>query len=140
MGCERSLGRVQSSRLMNQINCSYCTNVFLRSSRQINEANKYGWSQYCSQECQSSSKNTQQYVRCSNNRCSKIFKRVKSHILATTYCSRSCAVVINNSKFPKNPAEIKYCVICMKEFISKKKYCSLACKFKGQEHSMEYIV
>ena len=57
-----------------------------------------------------------------------------------TYCSRSCAVSINNSKFPKRPAVRKICSFCGKKFISRKKYCSTECKNEGQATSKEVII
>lgn len=48
------------------------------------------------------------------------------------YCSRSCAVTVNNSKFPKKIAKRGNCGICGKEFKGIKQYCSKRCKWQAQ--------
>lgn len=140
MGCERSLGRNQSSRLMIVVSCDYCNQEFFREPRRANEANKFGWKQFCSKRCQYSSKNKQEITTCSNPPCNKTFLRNKSTPLTAAYCSRSCAVTINNSKYPKVPGKVKNCQSCNKVFKCNKKFCSIACKFKGQMHSREYFI
>lgn len=72
--------------------------------------------------------------------CNKEFQsKYKGH----KYCSRSCAVKINNSLFPKRDQIIKYdrqCKWCTKDFTSrhpKTVYCSIKCS-KEYDYS-EYI-
>lgn len=77
---------------------------------------------------------------CENTKCGKTFEKIVSQISAHNYCSRSCSVSVNNSKFPKNPALRKNCAVCNKIFISRKKYCSVECQHKGQIISSETIL
>ncbi|MBI2599352.1 hypothetical protein HYW43_00330 [Candidatus Daviesbacteria bacterium] len=56
------------------------------------------------------------------------------------YCSRSCAVTINNSKFPKRIALIKDCNFCAKNIPTYQLYCSIGCSAKGRSLSREEII
>lgn len=56
------------------------------------------------------------------------------------YCSCSCAVTVNNIKYPKNPGIVKKCAFCGKDFKSRKKYCSFVCKNKGSIISAEELI
>ncbi|OGH09022.1 MAG: hypothetical protein A2152_01390 [Candidatus Levybacteria bacterium RBG_16_35_6] len=120
--------------------CSYCKKSFSRPVGQINEANKFGWRQFCSKDCHSFEKTKTRNLQCSNPQCRKSFKRRTYKNTIEVYCSRSCAASINNSKFPKKHAVIKNCSTCNKYFKTNQKYCSLSCKNKGQSLSREYII
>lgn len=115
------------------VKCDYCNKIFPRSLRQVNEARKLGWKTYCSNSCISKARNFQMTLVCSRSGCDKVFKRRKNQylIVQSVYCSRSCAAIVNNSKFPKNPGVIKQCYYCGKNFVSREKFCSKTCKDKS---------
>lgn len=117
---------------MEEVTCSYCGKVYLRSPNRINEAIKFGWNQYCSSECQSKGKNLKTLLKCSNPRCQKTYLRKRSSIRTSgkTFCSNSCAAKINNkTRELKRPK--KYCVNedCGKEIKRNNKYCSSRCQW-----------
>ena len=56
------------------------------------------------------------------------------------YCSRTCAAIVNNVKYPKRPGVVKICAYCGQEFISRKKFCSRMCKDKGQVINREKLI
>src|SRR3990172_10299568 len=68
---------------------------------------------------------------CENPDCVRKFNRSLSKISKYNYCSRSCAVTVNNSKYIKNPGTTKVCAYCGKDFKSREKYCSRKCKDLG---------
>jgi len=103
----------------------------LRRSGWVKENIKLGRKNYCSSSCLNNSKKRRKTVVCENARCKKKFERRAKEIFAHSYCSRSCAVTVNNAKYPKNPGVIKRCKYCNKEFVSREKYCSRQCKDKA---------
>ncbi|UZE93202.1 MAG: homing endonuclease associated repeat-containing protein [Candidatus Nealsonbacteria bacterium] len=125
------------------VKCSYCKTEFQRELGRYNEAIKKSWNQYCSQECQNKSKIKRVEKICGNPKCNKRvsrkfheFKKSKS---GSIFCSLSCAVSVNNSKFPKRQAIKRKCLYCEKDFVGGKKYCSIKCKNKAQIISKEEI-
>lgn len=144
MGCERSLGRNQSPRPMKTypIPCNHCNKVIYRDNRRINEAKRFGWKTYCSTECHSRARNKSLTLVCSNPSCGYKFTRQPHSItnLKINYCSRTCAVTINNSKFPKRHALVKNCRTCNKQFKGNEKYCSISCKSKSQVIARETVL
>jgi len=79
-------------------------------------------------------------LTCENSKCKNRFERKPSGISPHNYCSRSCAVTVNNTKFPKNPGVRKKCAVCEKEFVSLKKYCSTKCQAIGQTIPKEKLI
>ena len=65
---------------------------------------------------------------CENPNCQKTFLRRIYSISKHNYCSRSCAVIINNRLYPKNPGIIHNCPICGSDFKSRQKFCSKRCQ------------
>jgi len=129
--------RVPRQKFMNlvKVKCVFCNKKFFKSVGRVNEAKKFGWKAYCSIMCQSKAKNKQQLLKCSNPKCHNTFQRQLSDIRSSnTYCSRSCAVSVNNSKFPKRKAPIKICLYCGITFkaIEQGVYCSRKCKDRAQ--------
>jgi predicted nucleic acid-binding Zn ribbon protein len=102
-----------------------------------NEAVKNGWKQYCSSLCRSKARTKKITLLCNNPRCQKQFVRIPSHLVPSgkTYCSRSCAVAVNNKKYPKRPAQTKVCPVCQRLYPAKTKFCSPGCreKYRRQE-------
>ena len=110
------------------VTCSYCKKIYLKDKRYINENIKLGNNFYCSSKCQYSFKNKKKEFICENLSCNKKFKRQPSDISLHNYCSRSCAIAINNVKFPKKIAMTRKCVSCDKTLLIYRKYCSVECK------------
>ncbi len=148
MGCVRFRVQVSVPRqeFMNliKVKCALCGKEFLRARGRVNEAKKFSWKQYCSIVCQSKVRNKQRLLKCSNPKCNRIFERQPSDIRSSdVYCSRSCAVSVNNSKFPKKQAVRRKCYYCgkeYKEYFGGEKYCSRECKNKDQVISREEIL
>lgn len=124
-----------------KLHCAFCEKSLYRSRGRINEAKKFGWRPFCSTVCHGRIRNQQRKCACSKNGCGKFFLRspkdARSNYL---YCSRSCAVSVNNTRFPKRKAIIKKCVYCRGVFRENKAYCSRACKNKSQVITSEEIL
>jgi len=125
-----------------KVKCDFCGKKIIRSLGRINESKKFHWKTFCSTKCGSNAKSRQILVRCSRPNCRKLFKRKKSEFKKSElhYCSCSCAISVNNSRFPKRLAEIKICAFCGKDFKSREKYCSRPCKDKGSIISAEELI
>lgn len=126
--------------IKSSIICSFCGKNFLRDRRHINESQKLGAKAYCSPVCLSKDRMRQASVICSNPKCLNKFNKSVSDITKNNYCSRSCAVSVNNAKNPKRPLLIKKCANCGKEFIRREKYCSPYCGRSVHLISKEYIL
>lgn len=123
------------------ITCTYCSKDFLKDNRHINENIKLGNNFYCSSKCQYSFKNKQIELECENPTCKNKFKRPSKTISHCNYCSRSCAVAINNVKFPKKLATIRVCRYCGERmFTYGRIYCSVICRGKGLAITREEII
>lgn len=125
-----------------RVSCSQCNKIIFRDKRRINEAKKFGWKTYCSDDCQSKAKNFQILIKCSCPGCNNLLKRRRNQFKKSKFhfCSRSCATIVNNSRFPKRIAKIKQCAYCGKEFKSLEKYCSKKCKDRSQVVTKERII
>ncbi len=113
---------------MDWVVCTWCGKNFLKDRRRINENIRLGHNFYCSKLCQFSARSKQQRLNCENPNCEKIFKRSPGRLSSHNFCSRSCAAIINNSKFPKRVAIVRYCAGCEVKLLNHKKYCSTKCK------------
>jgi|SRR3989344_1422566 len=126
------------------VTCTYCTKNFLKDNRHINENIKLGNNFYCSSECQYSFKNKKVELGCENPACTNKFKRAQNEISLHNYCSRSCAVAINNARFPKRRKILlsgKYCRHCGISISGRRNYCSMICQPQSQcIVSKEYII
>ncbi len=72
---------------------------------------------------------------CENPGCERTFSRFPKDISLHNYCSRSCAVTVNNKKFPKRTAPLKICrnVQCKKQYKKDGEYfCSFHCRGEAQ--------
>jgi len=81
--------------------CSVCGKILERRLNWILENERYGYKTYCSKKCQSKGKTTKVQCVCANPRCKKEFSRELNDVSPHNYCSRSCAVAINNVLYPK---------------------------------------
>lgn len=120
--------------------CSNCGKDFLKDNRHINENNKLGNNFYCFSLCQYSYKNKQIEFECENPSCNNKFKRAPNDISPHNFCSRSCAVTINNKKFRKRVAKIRKCGYCNIRLLSYRKYCSIECKSNALTLSQEKVI
>lgn len=119
-----------------KLKCTNCKASVYRAGGRINEAKKFGWKTFCSVRCQGDSRSTQKFLRCANKECGNRFFRSEREVrkMNAVYCSRSCAVSVNNSRHPKRKKQIieNTCGNCGKTFLKKGLFCSIKCKFKGQ--------
>ena len=126
---------------MPKVRCVYCKKRFLKSVSRFNEARKFKWNFYCSSECRSSYRKKRSFVTCENYSCGKNFEKLIGAIGAHNYCSRTCAITINNQKFPKRGPGFRICKICSKKFKGQKKYCSVPCvKLARQKHDPAKLI
>jgi len=128
-----------------KVKCAFCGKKFSRPQGQANEAEKFGWNQYCSKKCQNQAKVKRVEKVCANPKCnnkvSRPLNQFKKSKSGRIFCSRSCAALVNNSKFPKRKAKIKICKYCGKEFKGGgEKYCSTKCQAKAQIITKEEIL
>jgi len=112
-----------------KITCKYCGKSFSRKKGRVNEAIKFNWNQYCSLSCQVKAKTNKIKIKCGNPQCNKKIVRVPSAIPPSGigFCSRTCAAIINNPKFPKRQKKIRICPNCGGNFTGYRKYCSIKC-------------
>lgn len=112
-----------------------CGLALQRDKRRIREAKKYHWKSYCSIECQSKARNTQQTTLCNNDACRKTIKRTPKEMALSRrhFCSQSCAATIN-SKYRviarKTKYHQKYCAntACKIAIPVRNIYCSVKCQ------------
>jgi len=69
---------------------------------------------------------------CDNKICSNYFFRYPKNISRHNYCSRSCAVAVNNHFSPKRKKAIHACFLCGKTTSQRQKFCSLSCRAEFQ--------
>jgi hypothetical protein len=114
-----------------KVKCAFCGKEYFRSSRRVNESKKFGWKSYCSLKCQYLAKNKQKTIKCANPQCRKVFKRQPHEIPASgvCFCSLSCAAIVNNVK-RNTKKKSKMCLICGKQFVGERKFCSDFCYSK----------
>ena len=85
------------------VNCSYCKNLYSCLLKQYNRNIKRGSKNFCSIQCQGTHKRNRVSTICST--CGNIFNKLPSQKKKSKsgrdFCSKSCAAVFNNFKFPK---------------------------------------
>lgn len=127
-----------------EISCDYCSIEFLKGEHHYKNEKKNGYNCYCSKECRINAKTV-----CIVKPCLTCKKDYKQPCSDSIFCSRSCAAIFNNKKFPKGKKlskeqkiqnqikrnknknkEDNICVICKKLFFKQRKNhfcCSRAC-------------
>ncbi|MDD4467478.1 MAG: hypothetical protein PHQ08_03510 [Candidatus Pacebacteria bacterium] len=121
-----------------KIKCAFCKKDYFRPAGRINEAKKFNWNQFCSAKCHSKFKTKKQALKCEN--CNKKIIRTPHEISSHNYCSRSCAIIINNKKYGRkrlNPS-YKICEQCKQKYkksTNNKKFCSKECRKKSTRHN-----
>jgi len=123
-----------------KLHCSFCRKELTRTNGRINEAKKFGWKPYCSLTCEGKLLSKRVIFLCARSGCNKKFFRARHEMRSVAlYCSRRCAVIVNNTKSPKRKAIVRQCLSCNKTFKSNSTYCSVPCRSKGQIISGEKI-
>lgn len=124
--------------------CANCKKPIYRSNGRINENLKLGHNFYCSRKCEFKFKTTKQKILCEN--CGKRFERTPHAISPHNYCSHSCAMIVNNKKYPrKNGLKpiLKTCIVCKnryKKSSGNKKYCSRKCRNEAECYTSEELL
>lgn len=122
---------------LTKVNCKNCNKVFYRPNGRFNEAIKFGWNQYCSKKCEYKHRTTSKKLSCEN--CGRKMIRTLHAISPHNYCSHSCAMIVNNERYPRKrlKPKLKICLVCGKTYrksSGNKKYCSLACRTEAQRY------
>lgn len=113
------------------VRCAQCKQAFLRPDYRIDESLKRHWKPYCSSKCQYESRFRGINLRCSNPTCQNTFYRRTSEMrnVVRSYCSRRCAVIMNNSLAPKRVRQVHVCAAasCTRQISKGALYCSKKC-------------
>jgi hypothetical protein len=123
--------------------CKNCNKIFHRPKGRYNEAIKFCWNQYCSIKCQFEYKTTKKEFSCEN--CGKKIIRTPSAVSPHSYCSHSCAAVINNKKYDHRRIlpSFKICKQCGQKYrksTNNKKYCSRKCRTEATRYMPEELL
>lgn len=124
---------------MDWVQCFWCGKKYLKDIRHINENKKFGHKSYCSFNCQILAKSKKVEFICRNPVCQNRFNRQPKDISPNNFCSRSCAVSINNVKSPKKVAVIRKCS-CGNRIFNHRKYCSTKCKSEALTINRDEII
>ncbi len=114
-----------------EVNCDWCGKEFERDINHVREAEKFGWKQFCSLECQKQSHRKGKELICDNPSCNKRFYRTRRDLRKTvrSFCSQSCrAIVLNLERGIRGQ---KKCINpkCNNQAPSYKKFCSRQCYY-----------
>jgi len=123
-----------------KVKCYSCHKPFLTKRAYFVFNKEFGYNSFCSKKCHYKSKLQGKTLSCKNPECDKKFYRAPNNISAFNYCSKSCAAIINNQKYPKWP--VKYCRKCKKPFRrAGSSYCSILCGKLGRfKYSKDEII
>lgn len=125
-----------------KVRCYFCHKQFMTKRAYLIFNNKVGYNSFCSQKCHYRSKLRGKTLSCGNLECDKKFYRALNNISTFNYCSKSCAAIVNNQKYPKWP--VRYCVHKGCENIVKRvgsSYCSIKCGKLGRlKYTKEEII
>ncbi len=122
------------------VTCLYCNKNFLKDNKHINENLKLGNNFYCSPQCQYSFKDKKTELTCDNLKCDSKFRRKPKDISPHNFCSRSCAVSVNNSLYPKKVATIRKCAFCGNRMFKYRTYCSVRCSAEAHSINKEEVI
>lgn len=128
---------------LKKVFCKNCKKPIYRSTGRFNENLKFGWNFYCSRKCEYQYKMKKQKLICEN--CGKVFERTPCGISPHNYCSHSCAMIVNNKRYPRKrlKPELKTCMACKKKFkksTGNKKYCSMKCRNEAERYTPEELL
>ena len=125
---------------MPDVKCAYCKTRFFKPQNRVNENKRLGHNFYCSRVCQGIFLKRTSFFFCENINCKVKFEKLRKEIGAHNYCSRSCAAVVNNQKFPRRVVQSRSCRICNKQFSGGNTYCSNPCykqsRIRHQPHDL----
>lgn len=129
--------------ILKKVFCKTCGGIFFRENGRYNEAEKFGWNQYCSKECLCHDRVKKQIVVCEN--CGKSFQRPPHEIFEHNFCCQSCAAVVNNKRYSRKHLipKLEVCIRCDKQFKKSSgniKYCSMKCRKEADFHSVGDIL
>ena len=123
-----------------KVKCAFCEKEYFRQVGRVNEAEKFGWNQYCSRGCQNKARTTRVEKVCGNPNCNNMvsralnqFKQSKSGLI---FCSQSCAAIVNNRKNSKRRPKFKICIRCGRRFrksTGNLKFCSAKCQKEARQ-------
>ena len=123
-----------------KVKCAFCEKEYFRQAGRVNEAEKFGWNQYCSRGCQNKARTTRVEKVCGNPNCNNMvsralnqFKQSKSGLI---FCSQSCAAIVNNRKNSKRRPKFKICIRCGRRFrksTGNLKFCSAKCQKEARQ-------
>lgn len=129
---------------MVRVKCYFCHKQFLTKRAYFVFNKEVGYHSFCSKKCHYKSKLRGRILTCDNPSCNKRFYRAPNNILPNNYCSKSCAAIVNNQKYPKYPP--RYCTYreCKNLVKRDSPYCSLECgklsKFKYTKKEIVDII
>ncbi len=123
-----------------KVGCSFCQKQFLTKRAYFIFNKEVGYHSFCSKKCEGEYRKTGKWLTCNNKNCGQKFYRILSGISPFNYCSKTCAAIVNNQKYPKWP--VKYCKKCNKPFRREgSPYCSIECgKFGRFKYTKEELV
>lgn len=83
----------------------------MRPHGRVNEGVRMDWKCYCSRMCLYQSQLKGKVLQCSRMGCQNTFyrRRAQIHKVQKSYCSTSCAALVNNLNKPKRIKKIKFC-------------------------------
>lgn len=136
-----------------EVICDFCKKEFDRPLGRVNEAEKFGWRQFCSPSCQYASK-TKDRVLVICKTCGKPIRRSKSRIESSgnAFCSSSCSIKYSNThRVTKLTLEKRkrlqskpVCANsdCKKQIgLENKVYCSPECRFlQENNNSKKHVI
>jgi hypothetical protein len=149
-------------RLCYLIACKQCDVLHYKSEHELLRGIRRNKDFFCSRQCHHDYLSTSVVVSCTT--CAKNFERSLgqiSKVQGNVFCSRSCAAIYNNSKYPKRnkkvkPPKIKLpkqskiykCLICSATIDTKRDYCddcrpkivSEKSKKYWEEEYVQYII
>lgn len=110
-----------------EVVCDQCKRTFERRAGQVNEAEKFGWKQFCSTRCQSIYKTKKVAKKCDNPSCHKVV--TASPKAKNAYCSRNCSAKHGNLQRLKPFVLVKCANTKCSHFLRNhdSKYCSVEC-------------
>ncbi|OGN23170.1 MAG: hypothetical protein A2918_04010 [Candidatus Yanofskybacteria bacterium RIFCSPLOWO2_01_FULL_42_49] len=125
-----------------KVRCHFCRKPFLTKKAYFVFNKEVGYHSFCSKECGYNHRKTGKWLICGNPNCEKKIYRNLAGISPFNYCSKSCAAIVNNQKYPKHPP--RYCAYSGCKNMVKRvgsPFCSIKCgKLSKFKYTKEEIV
>lgn len=124
--------------------CDNCRDKFTRPRGRVNEARKFGWSQYCSSKCQFTARLSGEYKICQtcNKKVWRIPKDIKNNLTGRFFCNASCAAKFNNHLRIRHKEPPKTCMAENCNNLVKQRvcfYCSRKCGATARKRTPESL-